>query len=120
MLMGGLFGRFAGSLCGDLGLSTSVSGQALVAALAIMKYCHAVAVVVVVVTVVGSTKKATSFAAATAARNPARPRPHGTRTLTARGAGAGAGPGGRGSPMMAIGGGILSSGTWLGKPLLRK
>lgn len=26
MLMGGLFGRFAGSLCGDLGLSASVSG----------------------------------------------------------------------------------------------
>ncbi|CAE7891610.1 unnamed protein product [Symbiodinium microadriaticum] len=26
MLMGGLFGRFAGALCGDLGLSASVSG----------------------------------------------------------------------------------------------
>ena len=40
MLMGGLFGRFAGSLCGDLGLSASVSGQALVlpvAASVIMK-----------------------------------------------------------------------------------
>ena len=28
MLMGGLFGRFAGALCGDLGLSTTVSGRA--------------------------------------------------------------------------------------------